>query len=181
MMGFGKIEIKVDGQPVKGDVDELLEIGDVSEDMDKVAAQMAYWGAVWASAESEKEQADSYYRQWRANKGKELLEANDKLAEWKTRQEIESDPKFMKIKQGLATAIRNATLCRALYESFRTKANILQSKGAMMRAELDATGMHTKGDDKPKTRRQAELKEKRAANKAAMREIFKGKKAKAKA
>jgi len=179
-MGFGEIEIKVDGNPVHANVDEILEIGDVSEDMDKVAAQMAYWGAVWAAAEGERESADAYYRQWRADVGKKLLETNDKLAEWKAKQEIEADPKFMKIKQGLATAIRNATLCRAVYESFRTKANMLQSKGAMMRAELDSTSMHTKGDE-PKTRRQADLEGKRAANKAAMKDIFKGKKAKAKA
>ena len=178
-MGFGEIEIKVDGNPVTANVDEMLEIGDVSTDMDKVAAQMAYWGAVWGAAEGEREAADAYYRAWRAQMGKELLDANDKLAEWKVKQDIEADPKFMKIKQGLSTAIRNATLCRAIYESFRTKANILQSKGAMLRAELDATGMTTKSTSV--SPRQRDLEEKRAANKAAMKDIFKSKKAKAKA
>ena len=177
-MGFGDVKIKVDGLPVEANLDEELEIDDVSTDMDKVAAQMAYWGAIWAAAQGEQEAADAYYRQWRANKGKALLESDGKLAEWKTRQEIEADPKFMKIKQGLATAIRNATLCRAIYESFRTKANMLQSKGAMMRSELDATGMHTK---RSTTKRGGELDDKRASNKAAMKDIFKKKKAKAKA
>lgn len=177
-MGFGIVKIEVDGKPVEADLDEQLEIGDVSSDMERVAAQMAYWGAVWASAEAEKLSADAYYRQWRADAGKTLLESEAKLAEWKVKQEIEAQSKFAKIKQGLATATRNATLCKAIYESFKTKASMLQSKGAMLRSELDATGMSTRDSPStaPKSARVQRQEVQRKERKEHMKGIFKAKK-----
>lgn len=177
-MGFGLVQIEVDGKPVEADLDEQLEIGDVSTDMEKVAAQMAYWGAVWASAEAEKLSADAYYRQWRAEAGRSLLESDPKLAEWKVKQDIEAQPKFAKIKQGLATAMRNATLSKAIYESFKTKASMLQSKGAMLRSELDATGMSTKSpsNERPRSARAQRQEDQRKERTDHMKGIFKAKK-----
>lgn len=143
-MSFGEVSIEVDGQPVVINVDAEMEIGDLSTDMNRVAAQMAYWGAVWAAAEGELKSADAWYRAWRAKNGAAMIEADGKMSEWKVRQALEADPKFMTIKKSLAAATRNATLTRAIYEAFRTKANMLQSKGAMARAELEATGMSTR-------------------------------------
>jgi hypothetical protein len=148
---FGKMEIEVDGKAVDIDLAADLTIDDLSKDMDEVAAKMAYWGAVWAAAEAEAERVDTHYRSWRAEYGRQLLEANEKLAEWKVKQEIEASPKFKRYKEGVAIATRNKTMLRAIFESWRVKASQLQSKGAMARAELDSTGMHTKsseGDDK---------------------------------
>ena len=158
---FGKATIEVDGKTVEIDLAADLTIDDLSKDMDEVAAKMAYWGAVWAASEAEAERVDTSYRSWRAEYGRQLLEANEKLAEWKVKQEIEASPKFKRYKEGVAIATRNKTMLRAIFESWRVKASQLQSKGAMRRAELDSTGMHTKSsggdgtttDDAEKMRR----------------------------
>lgn len=171
-MSFKKSKITVNGSPVKIDIDAELEIDDISDDMDKVAAQIAYWGAVWASAEQEAAAADAYYRAWRASEGRKIAKKNDKLAEWKVRQILESRDEFSQIKQGMANAAQNVILAKTMCEAFKTKASMLQSKGAMMRAELDSTSMRT-----PSGRQEAKEK-KRAEGKATMKKIFKAKKKK---
>lgn len=169
-MSFDKIDMMVNGEPVKADVAEELEIVDISDDMDRVASQMAFWGAVWASAEQESAAAEAYYRNWRAIQGKKIAEKNEKMAEWKIRQALEAKETFSQIKQGLANAAQNVILAKTMYEAFKTKASMLQSKGAMMRAELDSTSMRTPSN------RQQEKEKKRAEGKEAMKKIFKGKK-----
>jgi len=65
-----------------------------------------------------------------------MLEGTAKApAEWKVKQAIEADPTFLKLKGKLALAKRNTIMLRAHYEAFRTKASILQSKGAQQRKE----------------------------------------------
>lgn len=137
-MGFGSIEMKVDGSPVSIDFGEEMEVGDITEDMIKVPAQLAYWGAVWAAAESEQMRADAAYRQWRADQGQMLLEADSKMAEWKVKQAVEQMDMFTKLKGALAAAKHNSIAAKGICEAFKVKAHILQSKGAMARAELDS-------------------------------------------
>ena len=149
-MGSKIVEMVINGNPVKVNPAQLLEITDLSEDMDKVASQLSYWGALWATAEGEKETADAFYRNWRARMGKKITASDPKMAEWKVRQRIEANPKFLEIKEKLGQAIYNATLCKTMCEAFRVKANMLQSKGAMQRAELDSTGMSTRRKEKKK-------------------------------
>lgn len=175
-MSFGKIDIKVNGVSVKTDLDEELEINDIDEDMKRVAAQMAYWGSVWAAAEAEREQAEAYYRNWRADKGEQIMKADPKLAEWKVKQRIEADASFSKLKGAQAAALQNATLARSVFESFRTKANVLQSKGAMYRAELDHANVRT--PTQPKSKRQQQLDSEREERVSAMRSTNTKRKAK---
>jgi len=144
-----KIKIKVDGVNITIDLDSELEIADMS-DMDKVAAQMAYWGSIWAAAASESERVDATYRTWRAKAGEAALANDPKLSEWKVKQAIEGDDTFMKFKKAQGEAQRNVILTKGVFESFRIKANMLQSKGAMKRSELDATGMSTRRTPDPK-------------------------------
>jgi len=142
-MDFGKRSITVNGIEVELDVNVDLPIADVSNDMDRVASQMAWWGSVWASAEREAAEVDAHYRRWRAMKLKQVLSKDPKLAEWKVKAEVESDAKFLEFKTAAATADENITLARAMFASAGKKANQLQSKGAMQRSELAATGMTT--------------------------------------
>jgi len=161
---FQELKIKVDGQVVTVNLAEELGVDDLDEGMSTVAAHMAYWGNVWASAEQELQKLDAVYRRWRAAAGQAELTRDPKQAEWKVKQNIESTDEFTKLKTGLALAQRNVTLCRAMYESFRIKANTMQSKGAMRRAELDATGMSTK-----RTQREDRKEAARKDNISAMR------------
>jgi hypothetical protein len=104
---------------------------------------MAYWGGIWASAEYERVRIESEYRSWRANKKIEILRGNPKLAEWKVTQEIQSLTEYRNVYEKQAQAIKNVTLAKSIFQSHQVKANMLQSKGAMLRAELDYTDMKT--------------------------------------
>lgn len=120
------------------DVDADLAINDVNVDMARVSAQMGFWGDVWASAQEELTRADTLYRAWRALFTKNLLNDGSSLAEWKVKVEIESNENFVKYKQKIAEAERNVTLARTQFDAYETKSRTLQSKGAQMRATLDA-------------------------------------------
>lgn len=145
--------IKVNGVEVSLDTDVDLGVGDLTGDMDSVAAQMGFWGSVWSAAVQEIGDADAHYRHWRAQKANEVLKADPKLPEWKVRNRIESDPKFLVYKHALAVADNHVTLAKATFMSFDKKSNQLQSKGAMSRSELDATGMSTPATPRPKANR----------------------------
>ena len=141
------IELKVNGKTFKADLEKELKITDVNKDMDVVASKMAYWASINANAEAEKITTDTYYRRWRAEIGKKILSKDPKMSEWKVKQEIENDVHFETLKTGLSIAVRNVALARGVYESLKTKASMLQSKGAMMRAEIDYTDMSTPEKD----------------------------------
>jgi hypothetical protein len=149
---FKRFSITVNGIQVELDVDLDLHVGALSGDMDKVASQMGFWGAVWAAAAEEHANVTAQYRRWRAQKAEAVLAVDKKLAEWKVKNKIEADPQFLAMKAAQAKAERHVILARAVFDSFDKKSNQLQSKGAMSRSELDATGMATP-TTKPKRRR----------------------------
>ena len=143
-MGFGVIEVVIEGDKRQLDVDAELGITNIDRDMDRVAAQMAFWGELQSQAEEQKVMADTNYRLWRAGFGEAILSRDPKMAEWKVKQKIEASPKFRTYKEGIAKAARNSTVLRAIFLAFQSKASMLQSRGARARAEMEATGMTTK-------------------------------------
>lgn len=172
MSKFDKIDIKVDGEHISVDIADELEIADISTEMSQVAAKMGFWGNVWGGAEEEKVRVDGHYRQWRAQVGQSVMAADPKMAEWKVKQEIEAHPEFLRFKDAAAKAEGNVVKIRSLFQAFDKKANQLQSKGARVRSELEATGMVTRT---PRPDRD----EKISAGVSAMKEANKKKKAKA--
>lgn len=143
-LDFGRRELEVQGMRILYDVNAEARIGpDLDQEMDRVSAQLAWWGSVAASAAKEAADADSYYRQWRAQRTKDLLQADPKIAEWKVKAEIEASEAFLELKYGVALANENAQLAVAMVQALKEKANLLPSKGARARAELEASGMTT--------------------------------------
>lgn len=173
---FGKVDIQVNGERVTMDFSDELEIGDVSQDMIKVAAQMAFWGAVWAAAESEQQRADAAYRQWRADQTNMVLAADPKMAEWKVKAKIEETDTFVNLKAAIAQAANNVTLAKNICEAFKVKAHVLQSKGALKRADMYADGVHTPETPRDRPAKKVEREERVSA----MRTMNRKKKAKAK-
>lgn len=144
-MSFGTYTVTLDdGSQVTLDIDQELTIGDISSDMDKAAAQIAFWGKMWGEAERQRIITDAAYRHWGASGRKRVLAADPKMPEWKAKDLIEADANFVKHKAVMAQSMMDATVLRSIVDAFRAKASMLQSKGAMMRAELDATGMTTR-------------------------------------
>lgn len=144
---FARQTIKVMGTPVEvlilGDGAELPIGADLSSEMDRVAAQLAYWGSVAAEAASELTKVDAWYRRFRAQLSGEILEKDSKLPEWKIKLRVEASDGFVKHKDAIAMAEKNLGLCEAMVRAFDKKANQLQSRGAKARSELGATGMTT--------------------------------------
>lgn len=141
------IKIEVAGEKLEINESDL-NIKSLGIDMDKVAAQMGRFGVLWAAAEEERMTVDASYRFWKAKTGQAILAREPKLAEWKVRQKIESSKEFRAYKRALAEATRNTIVLRSRFDAFRTKAGILQSQGAMRRAELESTGMSTKATER---------------------------------
>lgn len=144
---FARQKIKVMGTSVDvlilGDGAELPIGADLSSEMDRVAAQLAYWGAVAADAAAELTKVDAWYRRFRAELSREIMATDPKLPEWKIKLRIEASDGFIKHKDAIALAEKNLGLCEAMVRAFEKKANQLQSRGAKARSELGATGMTT--------------------------------------
>lgn len=143
-------EITVNGKLIKFNPQEVLAIKDISTEMDEVAARIAYWGFIWGQAEEEAVRADAYYRNWRNKEGEARRAKDEKLSEWKVWNEVEAMPKFTLLKQAIAESARNVTTAKGIYEAFKIKASILQSKGALQRAEMENLNMST--PETPRTR-----------------------------
>lgn len=144
---FARQRIKVQGTTVEvyilGDGAELPISVDLSEDMDRVAAQLAYWGSVVAEAQAELTRVDAWYRRYRAQTAQEVLARDPKASEWKVKNAVEATEGFIKHKDAIALAEKNLGLCEAMVRAFDKKANQLQSRGARVRSELNAQGMTT--------------------------------------
>ncbi len=157
---FRRRTITVNGNEVQLDIDVDLQIGALSGDMDKIAAQMGFWASVWAAAVREAEEADAHYRAWRGRMVGQILDSEPKLAEYKVNARINANDQFLKYKHAQAMASEHVVLAKGLFESLEKKSNQLQSKGAMSRSELDATGMTTPADPRPQPARRKKKKAK---------------------
>lgn len=148
---FARQKIKVEGQIVEvlimGPGAELPIGPNLSEEMDRVAAQLGYWGAVLADAVGELKKVDAWYRNFRAEVTAACLGSDPKMAEWKVKAKIEGSKGFLQWKESIALAEKNVRLCEGMVRAFDKKANQLQSKGAKMRTELNAQGMTTPADE----------------------------------
>lgn len=146
MPGY-KLIVKVPGPSgwEDRDVTQELSVDDIGGDMDKVAAQIAYYGSMAASAKSLAAKLEAEFKVWKARSIQEILRADPKLAEWKTKALIESRDEYRSFAVQIAEAHHNEESLWAVYNAFRAKVNVLQSRGAMARDEVGATGLHTLG------------------------------------
>lgn len=144
---FARQKIKVQGAVVEvfivGDGAELPIGANLSDEMDRVAAQLAYWAAVVADAKAELTQVDAWYRRYRAEFALKVLGKDGKVPDWKVKYQIEASDGFVQHKNAVALAEKNLSLAEGMVRAFDKKANQLQSKGARIRSELNAQGMTT--------------------------------------
>lgn len=149
MMDFSNRMIRVAGQTVKVKTHGGSELvnKDISDAMERVSPMIAWWSSVKAAAIQEYEQADAVYRQWRARAALEILNKNEKLAEWKVRTMIDALPDFFRYKKAISLAKENIELAGGMVKAFEKRANILQSRGANLRAERRTQDLHTPEQD----------------------------------
>ena len=149
-----KYEVKVNVVTPSGwqeqDVMEALMITDLNQDMKKVAVQIGYYGSQAAGANALVARLDAEFTGWKANTKQEVLAADPKLAEWKTKAIVEARPEYQTFSEKISQAKQNAESLWSVYNGFRAKAPVLQSSGAIMREEMGATGLNTKAPVKTK-------------------------------
>lgn len=163
---LGFVEVEIDSEVVSFDLDNDFDVEDIDEGMRKTPAMIAYVGAVCGATIRYEKRCDARYRQWRAQMGKEIVESEPKMAQTKINQIVEADEMFIVHKDRIADAARNVETMRGVFEAFKTKAHLLQSKGAMERAALESTGMTTKVSKDPEPARTKKAKDKKLAEKA---------------
>lgn len=164
------IEIVVSDNKATLNLDGELVIQDLTPDMDQVASQMAFWAEVWGAAVEEEQIVDAYYRQWRAQVGEQF----NNLSEAKQKIKIEGHPKFLEFKRALGRCQRNVIRAKGFHDSFARKANVLQTRGAMDRQGMSATGMVTRSDPELKEKAKQRSEDDR---KSALRGVLGKKKA----
>lgn len=144
---FARQRIKVDGNSVEVFImgaGATLPIGvDLSEEMDRVSAQLGYWAAVHADAKAEAIKVDAHYRRFRALSEAAILDSSPSIAANKIKAKIDGLDGFIQHKDAIAAAEKNVSLTSGMVQAFDKKANALQSLGAKARAEMGAQGMTT--------------------------------------
>ena len=128
--GLGKLCLDIDGD---------ASIVDLDEDMNQAAPLVAWYGRLTAAARQEVDRLEAKVKQARAMKLKGLSEYDPKLAEWKAKAEMEADEGIHGMMGLLARAWYVANTLSAAFEAMKVKADILRSKQAMARAELERT------------------------------------------
>ena len=141
---LGIVEFEVDGETVSLDLDNDFDIEDIDQGMSKTSALIAYFGVVYGAAVRKEKMVTARYRHWKAQRGAGITDVEPKMAQTKVNQIVEGDPDFLVHKDRQADAARNVEALRRIVEAFAVRASLLQSKGAMNRAEFMATGMTTK-------------------------------------
>jgi len=134
---FEKRNIRVNGIDVEVDT-ARLEIRDIDDAQRRSAAEMAFWASVVGAAERERDEADAYYRQWKAKFKVQLLESDPKMADHKLTANIEASAEFYNLKRAIAKATDNYTTASGMYGAWEKRVNLAQSLGARERGEREA-------------------------------------------
>lgn len=124
-----EITLTVNGDEMTVDLDEVMTIVDPDEDRRKVAADIAWWGELWARAVEAAEIADAEYRHWAGKSRNNAATAGEKApAEWKVNAVIEGSDEFLVMKKRIAEANGNVTRTKAVFEAFCHKAELLRQR-----------------------------------------------------
>lgn len=141
------LELTIDGNLVTLDVQADTSMSeDLTDDMDRIAPLIAWYGRCLAAAEHRASSLDTNYRVWRATVASTALSRDPKLAEHKIKVMTESAPHFLAHKQKIEEAEEAVTRLQNAVAALRVKADILRSRGAIARAEFGATGMYAKSE-----------------------------------
>lgn len=148
-----EIDMLVAGEPIKANIkDDVLAIGvDIDAEMDGIAAKINYWGGILAASRAEAEQLDALYRRFRGIQVNAILKGNGSLAEWKTKARIDASDGFLRHKNAKCLSIRNTDQLELIVKALFANVDLLRSRGAKKRDEINAQGMTTPSSSPGKT------------------------------
>lgn len=146
MRKLGKIRINDEVIDLDAEFGDLV-IRNLTEGMTKVAALMSRCASLWGDAEEERVVADALYRQWSAQYAESIRESASKISADAVKAKVESHPSWLACKREVGRTEKNCVTLKGLFASLAEKGSQLQSRGAMSRAELDATDIRTREAD----------------------------------
>jgi hypothetical protein len=85
---------------------------------EEMPGKLTMWRTWAARAAHELAVVEAEYRIWRANLQQNILGVESKLAEWKLKGQIDSDPLFLKWKRGQAMAAQNVAIATAMADGY---------------------------------------------------------------
>ena len=139
--------IEVDGREVTLDIEGDTASVDIDEDMVNIAPLIAWYGRLLAAARHTTDRLEVDIKRYKAVATQDIqAKAGGKLAEWKVRAEVDASPTLANLRYDLATAWEVANRLDTALAALKVKAEMLRSRGAMMRAEWNSTSMATKQD-----------------------------------
>ena len=104
---------------IEGDQIEASD-SDIAECLpEELPGKVAMWQTWAARAAHELAVVEAEYRVWRANQQMSILAIETKLAEWKLKGQIDSDPMFLKWKRGIARAAQNVAAASAMANGYQ--------------------------------------------------------------
>ena len=115
---------------------------DIQREFTEVAATLSYWNEQYADALGQQLHSKIARERLHANlyfeKRKDLEASGIKrVTEAAADAAIETDPRYMAVRDEEADALAESTRLRGLVEAVRTKKDMLVSLGAQLRAELE--------------------------------------------
>lgn len=138
-------------------VDPAVLLGatsDLTVDACTVSDHIGLVGRLYSVAVARQETADTDYRHWRANAVLKCLDVDPKMAEWKTKAEVEASTGFGVCKARIADATEDVEHLRTMLDGLRVKASMVRARADMHRGAYDSS---TNGDapDRPSRVRNA--------------------------
>jgi hypothetical protein len=137
--------MRLDGLDIELDIEADLAMGDLSEDMDAIAGQIAWYGRVLAGARRVLDNATDNGKIVVARVMEDRFARNPKEGVEKAKTAAEAHEDYAKTRKSIAAARELVGRLDAAYTALQVKADILRSKGALARSELNATEMTTAG------------------------------------
>jgi hypothetical protein len=157
-----RLTFNIEGEKQSIDLAQELEISDLEAERARVAAQIAYWGALVAAADAAAERLEAELEHWTGKCVDKLLAADPKMAEWKCKPATQAQDDFLERRRTIIAAKEEAAKAKAVYNGFTRKHDILKAMTSREGGERFAAGDVGRGPDNRfdgfKARRSAQTK-----------------------
>lgn len=136
-------KILIDGEEREVDPRAVLVIHDPEGERLTVAADMAEWGCYLAEAIKNESMAETAVDNWEGSTLSGMVKEGGEKgpAEWKAKAMLRGSPDYRTIKEQHAQAKQDLAICKAMFESYKVKAEILNGMNYREGQEERKAGM----------------------------------------
>lgn len=124
---MARLDFKLNGEDISVDTEELLVITNPDVERSMVAAEIAHWGMVLASAEGNLARLEARQENWYGKQVVAELERDAKLSEWKAKEKVKSDDAYIRWADQAAGAKELADKVRAVHTALMKKHDMLKA------------------------------------------------------